>query len=499
MVGLAFDVGFLEMMNRQAQTAADSAAVAGAISLSYGTADMNAGAIGAAAQNGFPSSSVTVHNPPSVGPYVGNSSFVEVFITQTEPTFFLRMIGAGSSSSVRARAVATNLAGDCIFALSPTAGPAGSSPSNYTSALYVGGNSLINVSGCGVEVDSKTAGSLWLYYGNILTNYLGDAASTYWCGDSTAPVGPENGPQGDPGCYDPSYPVVNMYPLPSAPLSDPLAYLSPPGSTTCTLGSPTIITGGTVTVNPNCQDVNVQSASANITFNPGVYHSITFGFSYTSGLDCGCYVPYGSRGPYPCGSNYGSYIGCLPSANVTFNPGTYSILGQAPSEYCVPNALLPYGYYSYGPSTCGLTITASGANITGTGVMFYNGPNAGSATIDGYWCSNGCTSNTINFAAPTTGEYAGILLYQDRSNTYNACIGGCYTFPSGPPSYFIIAGAMYVPDAGLYFTGCCEGANASQTYQITVANTLYFEFDNFYSDYASLPGGSPIKKTTLVE
>ena len=37
MVGLAFDVGFLEMMNRTAQTAADSAAIAGAVDLPYGT------------------------------------------------------------------------------------------------------------------------------------------------------------------------------------------------------------------------------------------------------------------------------------------------------------------------------------------------------------------------------------------------------------------------------------------------------------------------------
>jgi uncharacterized membrane protein len=199
MVGLAFDIGFLELMNRQAQTAADAAAIAGAISLPYG--DAAAGAKAAALNNGFPNSSVTVNNPPTVGPYVGNSSYVEVFITQAEPTFFLRIVGAGSSSTVKARAVATNLSGDCIFALSPNAGPSGTIESNSTcpnctAALFVGGNSLINVSGCSVQVDSTTAGSLWLEWGSLYTNYMGDAASSYWCGEpGNVPVG-----NGDPGC-----------------------------------------------------------------------------------------------------------------------------------------------------------------------------------------------------------------------------------------------------------------------------------------------------------
>jgi hypothetical protein len=498
-VGLAFDVGFLEMMQRQAQTAADSAAIAGAVSLPYGHA--TTGAQAGALKNGFPNSAVTVNNPPSIGPNAGNTSAVEVIISQAEPTFFMRMVGAGASTLVKARAVATNLAGDCIFALSPTAGPTGTiNPytgvcNNCGAALFVGGNSLINVSGCGVEVDSRTAGSLWLEWGNILTNYLGDAASTYGCGYSTPPVG-----AGDPGCYDPTYPVVTMYPQPAPALSDPLAYLSPPGTTTCTSGGLYVMTGGTNysshTYNitpgtggvPSCPDVvisqNPPYGPSTVTFNPGTYHSITVG-------DCP-----------PGGYCY------LPDSNVTFASGVYSILGSAPASsgsgvnttyYCIPVAV-GFTYTSSIPP-CSLAVTGSGATVQGSNLTFYFGPNAGGLAMDGYFCY-GCTSNSINLAATTTGAYAGILFFQDRSNSYAACIGGCSSFPTGQPNYFLISGAMYFPDANLYLTGCCEtagGGAATNTYQINVANTLFFQFDNFYSNYSSLPGGSPIKKTSLIE
>jgi hypothetical protein len=532
MVGLAFDIGFLEMMNRQAQTAADAGAIAGAVGLPYSNSTASARA--ATAKNGFTNNTngatVLVNNPPTKGPNAGNSQFVEVIVSQAEPTFFLKMIGAPSTTNVTVRAVATNLAGDCIFALNPTAGPSGSIQNNSTcpnctAALFVGGNSLINVSGCSVQVDSTTNGSLWLEWGNLYTNYMGDSAAEYKCGTGYADVGP-----GDPGCYDPSYDNVTMYPQPSTPLSDPLAYLSPPGSTSCTSGGTVLIygstysTGGTgsqsnpYTYNitpgsgsiPSCPDIVITQACpggasrctptpgfTNTTFNPGTYHSITMGSGYC------CY-----EGEYvdPVLPNY-------PIVN--FQPGVYSVLGSVPlgpdsygNYYCISY----WWSFNFGANNnCGVSLLASNAtiqNTSSTGETFYVGPSAGGASIDGCWGGYfingfiGCGPNNVNLAATTTAgsSYAGILFYQDRSNSNNACFGGCSNYPTATPTNtFIIAGAMYFPDAGLYFSGCCQGPNASNTYQISVAQTLNFYFDNFYSDYASLPGGSPIKKTSLTE
>lgn len=422
---------------------------------------------------------IAVDNPATAGPNKGGSNFV------------------GMMESIPAITGVTSPPPDCIVALSPTAGPTGSSPANYNSALFVGGNSLVSAAGCGVQVNSTTPGSLWIYWGSILTSYLEDAAPTYECGTSEVPVG-----AGDPGCYDPTDPIVTMYPKPYPPISDPLNYLNPPASTACDSGNLYVITGGanggTATYNitpgsgavPSCPDVVITQSTgfANVTFHPGTYHSITMGYVTTDGSP-GCADPV-----------------CvfIPSdSKVTFASGVYNIMGSVPLTnsndaigYCDPYWLYSYyGYYIYGPANCGLSLIGSGATIQGRHVTFYLGPSAGGVVLDGYFCS-GCTSNLINLAAPTTGDYAGVLLYQDRSNANTACIGGCYSLPTEQPSSFLISGAMYVPDAGLYYTGCCEGSNVANTYQIAVANTLYLEFDSFYSDYSSLPGGSPVGRPT---
>jgi hypothetical protein len=66
----------------------------------------------AAAANGFTNdangATVAVNNPPqsSSDPNNGNSNFVEVVITQNEPTFFARILGINSASlSARAEAM----------------------------------------------------------------------------------------------------------------------------------------------------------------------------------------------------------------------------------------------------------------------------------------------------------------------------------------------------------------------------------------------------------
>ena len=455
----------------EAQTAADAATMAGVVGLPY--RHSKAAAVSAPVTSGFPNTNrVAVDNPPAAGPIGAESSPAITGVTSPPP--------------------------DCIVALSPTAGPTGSSTANYNSALFVGGNSLIDA-GCGVQVNSTTPGSLWIYLGSILTPYLEDAAPTYWCGiGEGVPVG-----SGDPGCFDPLYPIVTMYPKPYPPISDPLNYLNPPASTTCDSGNLYVITGGanggTATYNvtpgsgtvPSCPDVVITQSTgfANVTFHPGTYHSITMGYLTTDGSP-------GCEADPVC-------VFIPNDPKVTFASGVYNIMGSVPLTnsdgaigYCDPYWLYYYyGYYTYGPANCGLSIIGSGATIQGRHVMFYLGPNAGGVAMDGYFCS-GCTSNLINLAAPTAGNYAVILLYQDRSNANPACIGGCYSFPTEQPSSFLISGAMYFPNAGLYYTGCCEGTNVANTYQIAVANTLYFEFDNVYSDYSSLPSGSPVGRST---
>jgi hypothetical protein len=234
----------------------------------------------------------------------------------------------------------------------------------------------------------------------------------------------------------------------ATPLGDPLAYLPTPSLAACT-GLARNISTGTVTINPasGCFKVTI-TGNANVTFLPGEYSSITV----NSGI----------------------------SPTVTFNPGLYTIQGSG-----------------------GLSLNGLGATITGNGVTFYMGPSAGGVSV----ATGGSILNNIGLVAQTTGSYAGILFFQNRSNSNAACIGGCGASVSGIFNFLQVQGALYFPDATLTFDGCCQATASSPVctppyctaYEIVVADKITMAWNYFGDDYSSLPGGSPVKKTLLVE
>src|SRR5208283_153114 len=104
-VGIAVDVGMLYRAKRIMQTAADAGAIAAGFELPFG--DATAAAKADAALNGVTDGSngatVTVNNPPLSGPNAGNSGYVEVIASQSQPLYFLRVFNK-SSATVSARA-----------------------------------------------------------------------------------------------------------------------------------------------------------------------------------------------------------------------------------------------------------------------------------------------------------------------------------------------------------------------------------------------------------
>src|SRR5579863_5734290 len=92
MAGLGLDVGWLHYQKQQMQKAADSAALAGAEALTYGSNPLTAAANDATA-NGYTTgrngATVTVNHPPQTAgdPFAGNSNYVEVIVAQARPTF----------------------------------------------------------------------------------------------------------------------------------------------------------------------------------------------------------------------------------------------------------------------------------------------------------------------------------------------------------------------------------------------------------------------------
>ncbi len=194
--GLGIDMGYMRYQKRLEQTAADSAALAGAAELLYSSA-YNAAAQHDAVANGFTNGAnnvtVTVDSPPTSGPHNGVSGYVEVIVAQIQPTFFMRIMGI-NNETVTARSVATSTASSsgCIYVLGTS-----------STAISVVGGSTINATSCGIIDDGGLS---------INNNGTINASST-----------------GIAGAYNNNQGHVNPAPVTGiTPASDPLAYLTPP-------------------------------------------------------------------------------------------------------------------------------------------------------------------------------------------------------------------------------------------------------------------------------
>jgi hypothetical protein len=258
--GLGVDMGYLRYEKRLQQTAADSAAIAGAAELLYGTSGVAAAAKHDAAANGFTDTTgntgcptavgcvtVTVNRPPLSGPHATVAGYVEVYVAQVQPTFFMRILRI-NSETVTARAVATDTGGSsgCLYLL----GTSGDS-------ILLNGPDTINAQSCGIQGN-----------GNLSTNGPSTitASSIGVAGTYT-----HNGP----GTATPT-PVTGIVPAP-----DPLAYLTAPSRGSCTAQNGHINGTANITLNPGnfCSGISI-NGTGNITFSSGVY-SITGGSGFS--------------------------------------------------------------------------------------------------------------------------------------------------------------------------------------------------------------------------
>lgn len=185
------------------------------------------------------------------------------------------------------------------------------------------------------------------------------------------------------------------------------------------------------------------------------------------------------------GSCSGGYQIANGSGTYTFNPGNVIINGNPvvtlnPGEYCSltingsPNVTFNPGAYILDQ---GVTFNGT-TTVNADGVTFY--VNSGSMTLNG--------NNSSHFTAPTTGSYAGILVYQSPSDTSQLTINGSNSLN--------VTGAIYAPKANI----TDNGSSAASAYSIIVADSITFNGSLTFNDnYTTLPSGSPIKAAMLVE
>jgi len=435
--GLGIDMGYLRYEQRRQQAAADSAAIAGAAEISYG--DVTTAAQTDAATNGYTNGSnnvtVTVYNPPNDGPHAGVSGYVEVLVSKIQPTFFATVAGFNNVTvTTRAVAYAGNGQG-CIYALAPTG-----------TGVLMNGSTDIS-SSCGMYINSNGGQALLMNGSNTLDDKFTDiVGSDLLNGTNTTDPTPTTG-------------IV--------PVGDPLAYLDssePSISTPCSGGStyPAINgTGANVTISPgsSCYSVTINGSNNTVTLNPGNYGSVSVNGS-------GNVVTLGA-------GIYGNVL-INGTGTLTFGPGQYSsITGNG-----TPNEIFNPGTYVI--TSGGLTL--NGANgMSGSGVTFYLGPNAGGLTVNG--------SDSTSLSAPTTGTFSGILFFQNPNDTNAATFNGS--------NGTVWNGAIYLPTAQVTMNG---GNSSSAQYTILVAYNLVLNgTDTFNDNYANLAQGSPIKTSTLGE
>ena len=514
-LGLAIDFGYYRYVRRELQTAADAAALAGAMDLSY--LDVTTAAQSASSENGFTNGAngvtVTVYNPPHDGPYASSNypTYVEAVVTQNNvPQFFSQILGVRpitlSASAVAAGGI------NCIYGLDTGSGALTVFLTIVQSACGVVDNDNLNLT-----VAALCAPSIQLK--GSQTGFLGLA-----CG---------------PGFRNEA-PVRITTAVP-----DPLAGLNPPAynaPTACPGGGTSVlsITAANVAANNpltpalaagHCGGVKITgiTAASNFKVQPGTYYGT---LSAASGTDA-VFTIVNSSVTFTGGGTYNLYntntstssnpsawgirinSGFFGQSQVSFGAGNYDVVGGI-----TDGGAGFFGSFLNFNSTAGsaniIILNGGGLNVVGSsgtgsgtaaqasgGVTFYNTGTAaptGGATkygpinsyfdFSGAFCGSRCAMQ-----APTSGAFAGILFFQDRANSSAATFAGDLNLNRGS-GLVAHTGAYYFHDATVNFD-FDFGAGAPYTLLVAKDVTWIFNF-TFNNNFASLPNGSPLRQGTAV-
>jgi hypothetical protein len=312
-----------------------------------------AAARAASAQNGFTDDSrtfasssevsVAVYQPPQSGPYATSPNAVQVIVSQTQPTYFIRVLG-WQNVPVSTLAVGVTVSGgSCVYVLNPTG----------SGAMTVTGTSSLN-SACGIYDNSNSSSALIVSGGGVLQAPLvGVVGGTTTNGGGSTP--PSTG---------------------IAAFGDPLAWVAQPTAGTCNsypgqnIGSSTILYPGLY-----CGGLKI-NAGANVTFMPGTYiingggltilagatvtgSSVTFFFtgqnkSSSSPSSYGGVQIAGSASvnlSAPCNSSSGGIEGMLFFQDRAMTNGTGSVINGGSTSYFSGALYFPTTSLSYSGSS----------------------------------------------------------------------------------------------------------------------------------------------------
>jgi Flp pilus assembly protein TadG len=358
MVGLTIDGGLMLVVYRQAQNAADAAALAAAVDILNGASTTGTTSATATGQTygttNLPGATVTIHIGPSSGPFSGNGHYAEAIVSYPFHTSFIQVLGVNATQTVTARAVAGYeivTAGEGVMTL-------GTNPQGGK-GLQVSGGASLSVQG-GIIVDATGNSALDVSGGGTVS-----AQQVTVSGGATS--GTSNNVQSYPSGGGPDPLVVNT----GVDVPDPLASLAAPSTS-----SP-----GTYTV------VNNSNPTGNNP--PTTSGSIDIGNGQTQVVYPGVY----------------SYIK-ITGGTVTFNPGIYVVTGGKTNAIDITGGTVTgTGVMFYDTAS---NYDPSSGQDTGSGNSKFGGIN-----ISG----SGVSFSGLN---DSSSPYNGMLFFMDRSNTGNS-------------------------------------------------------------------------------
>jgi Flp pilus assembly protein TadG len=356
-LGFALDVGYFFQQKRQAQAAADAAAIAAAEEKSVGnTANVQGAANAIATINGFNTSAAT--NPASVTlayPSSGNystqsaaqpNSWVQATVSRNVPTFFLAAFNRTSSMNVTATAVAGEgeTSPTCICLEGGTG-----------MDLNMSNNSKLTASGCGVTVNSSSSNAVGVVgSANLAPLSLGMISSS-WVESSQVNNGGSINSSTDivEGISSGCNPTMPAAPSDSTCSADPFSSIQNGGST-YTVG-PGSSYGTTVNGNTICYNALTIGANGDtVTLNPGIYVINGGSLHFESGTQRG---------------GNGVFFYLENNASLTIDNGANPNL-IAPSSGTYQNVL----FYQPSSNTSALNFQG-GSTTTITGVIYAPGAN----------------------------------------------------------------------------------------------------------------------------
>jgi Putative Flp pilus-assembly TadE/G-like len=373
--GLAIDGGAKFSDRRHAQNAADTAALTAALTKATGLTngetdsvcstasgwtnstfclDIINAAWDRAEENGYDGlipDSVDVYSPPSSGPYLNNSSYVQVIITSYIDTYFARVIGINQTKNT-VEAVALTKEGGPIFngasVVSTNPHPnCSSGGGSGGGSVDVSGSGTINLNGGGIFVNSNescgfsqpncTGATLNIYSGGISS--AGSAINT--CNSAIPQDTTQNQVDVPDEIYMPAVPdeCSQTHALPTNSPIGSNTWIIYPGYYTDFPQGGLIANNKDIILSPGVYCVNGDIHWSGATFNSldgtsGVTIYITSGHNFSTSINSPIWLNASNSGEY---KNYLLIIdGNMNSIqNCTINGGSYLDLnGAIFAPYC---------------------------------------------------------------------------------------------------------------------------------------------------------------------